>query len=66
MHRRLRHPAAAAGCVALLASAAAAQQFGRSRLMGVRFASAADFDGRHFSPDGYAVGINALLYTMTH
>ena len=63
-------------CVAVFSGVAAAQ-FGRARGGRARFASDADADAweregedrdyfQHFSPDGYAVGINVLLYTMSH
>jgi hypothetical protein len=46
MHGRTRRVAVALGFAALLGGAAAGQQFGRGRIMGVRFATPADFDGR--------------------
>jgi hypothetical protein len=48
MHDRTRRVAVAIGFAALLGAAVGAQQFGRGRVMGVRFATPADFDG-HFN-----------------
>jgi hypothetical protein len=46
MHRTLRRVAVAIAIAASLVGAVAAQQFGRGRVMGVRYATPDDFDGR--------------------